>query len=103
MTSGQVSARPYRAAFVILLAVATALVARFAQSGAVIHPSVQATNFQQPGLIALALPVVALAYMCHYNVIDIDRELPQGRAKVGWCRFTIKTRVQSESAYGFSA
>jgi amino acid permease len=35
---------------------------------------------------ALALPVVAMAYACHFNIVAIDRELPKtrrGKACVG--------------------
>jgi amino acid permease len=46
------------AAFVILLAVATTLVVRFVQAGAVIDPSVRLTNWEHPSGIALALPIV---------------------------------------------
>ena len=69
------------AAFVILFGVAAALVVRFAQAGAPVGPGVTPANFDHPAAVALALPVVALSYSCHFNVVDIDHELPPGRAK----------------------
>ena len=67
-------------AFVILLAVAGFIFARFAESGFRVAGDVVAFR-PDPTSLSLALPVVALAYTCHFNAIEIDRELPQGRAR----------------------
>ena len=67
-------------AFVILLAVAGCIFARFAESGFRVAGDVVAFR-PDPTSLSLALPVVALAYTCHFNAIEIDRELPQGRAR----------------------
>jgi amino acid permease len=67
-------------AFVILLAVAALIFARFAQSGFLVAGDVVAFR-PDPTSLSLALPVVALAYTCHFNAIEIDRELPRGRAR----------------------
>ena len=63
-------------AFVILLVVAGVVVARFAESG-VVAPDASAFR-ADPTSLSLALPVIALAYTCHFNVIEIDRELDRG-------------------------
>ena len=71
-------------AFVILVVVAGVVVARFAESGAV-APDVSAIR-ADPTSLSLALPVIALAYTCHFNVIEIDRELPRGGTASGRSR-----------------
>ena len=63
-------------AFVILLVVAGVVVARSAESG-VVAPDASAFR-ADPTSLSLALPVIALAYTCHFNVIEIDRELDRG-------------------------
>ena len=69
------------AAFFVLLFVAGALASEFAKKGWIPAPDVVAveTSRGATGRCALALPVVAMAYACHFNVVAVDRELPPTR------------------------
>ena len=75
------------AAFFVLLFVAGAVVAEFGEKGWISDPSVVAVETSKGATpCALALPVVAMAYACHFNIVAIDRELPKtrrGKACVG--------------------
>ena len=75
------------AAFFVLLFVAGAVVAEFGKKGWIPDPSVVAVETSKGATpCALALPVVAMAYACHFNIVAIDRELPKtrrGKACVG--------------------
>ena len=75
------------AAFFVLLFVAGAVVAEFGKKGWIPDASVVAVETSKGATpCALALPVVAMAYACHFNIVAIDRELPKtrrGKACVG--------------------
>ena len=62
------------AAFFVMIGVALVLVARFAEAGFPVAADVALVG-TDPRAIALALPVSALAYTCHFNVVEIAREM----------------------------
>ena len=62
------------AAFFVMIGVAGVLVTRFAEAGFPVAADVALVG-TNPRAIALALPVGALAYTCHFNVVEIAREL----------------------------
>lgn len=68
------------AAFFVLLFVAGALVSELAKKDWIPAPDVVAFETSRGATpCALALPVVAMAYACHFNVVAVDRELPATR------------------------
>jgi amino acid permease len=67
-------------AFVVMLGVAGVLVARFAKAGFPVADDVVVLG-SNPRAIALALPVGALAFTCHFNVVEISRELRKAKAE----------------------
>ena len=68
------------AAFFVLLFVAGALVSELAKKDWIPAPDVVAVETSRGATpCALALPVVAMAYACHFNVVAVDRELPATR------------------------
>ena len=62
------------AAFFVMIGVGLVLVARFAEAGFPVAADVVLVG-TNPRAIALALPVCALAYTCHFNVVEIAREM----------------------------
>ena len=66
------------AAFFVMIGVAGVLVTRFAEAGFPVAADVALVG-TNPRAIALALPVGALAYTCHFNVVEIARELRRDR------------------------
>ena len=62
------------AAFFVMIGVGLVLVARFAEAGFPVAADVVLVG-TNPRAIALALPVCALAYPCHFNVVEIAREM----------------------------
>ena len=83
------------AAFFVLLFVAGALASEFAKKGWIPAPDVVAveTSRGATGRCALALPVVAMAYACHFNVVAVDRELPRTRRGKACAANVIHTAV----------
>ena len=68
------------AAFFVLLFVSGALVSELAKKDWIPAPDVVAVETSRGATpCALALPVVAMAYACHFNVVAVDRELPPTR------------------------
>ena len=67
-------------AFVVMLGVAGVLVTRFAKAGFPVADDVALWG-SNPRAIALALPVGALAFTCHFNVVEISRELREAKAE----------------------
>ena len=67
-------------AFVVMLGVAGVLVTRFAKAGFPVADDVVVWG-SNPRAIALALPVGALAFTCHFNVVEISRELRKAKAE----------------------
>ena len=65
-------------AFAVMLGVAGVLVARFAKAGFPVADDVVVLG-SNPRAIALALPVGALAFTCHFNVVEISRELRKAK------------------------
>lgn len=65
-------------AFFVMLGVAGVLVARFAKAGFPVADDVALLG-SNPRAIALALPVGALAFTCHFNVVEISRELRKAK------------------------
>ena len=65
-------------AFVVMLGVAGVLVTRFAKAGFPVADDVALWG-SNPRAIALALPVGALAFTCHFNVVEISRELRKAK------------------------
>ena len=65
-------------AFFVMLGVAGVLVARFAKAGFPVADDVVVLG-SNPRAIALALPVGALAFTCHFNVVEISRELRKAK------------------------
>ena len=65
-------------AFFVMLGVAGVLVARFAKAGFPVADDVVVLG-SNPKEIALALPVGALAFTCHFNVVEISRELRKAK------------------------
>jgi amino acid permease len=65
-------------AFAVMLGVAGVLVARFAKAGFPVADDVVVLG-SNPKEIALALPVGALAFTCHFNVVEISRELREAK------------------------
>ena len=66
------------AAFFVMIGVAGVLVTRFAEAGFPVAADVALVG-TNPRAIALALPVGALAYTCHFNVVEIARERRRDR------------------------
>ena len=67
-------------AFAVMLGVAGVLVTRFAKAGFPVADDVALWG-SNPRAIALALPVGALAFTCHFNVVEISRELRKAKAE----------------------
>ena len=68
------------AAFFVLLFVSGALVSELAKKDWIPAADVVAVETSRGATpCALALPVVAMAYACHFNVVAVDRELPPTR------------------------
>ena len=67
-------------AFFVMLGVAGVLVTRFAKAGFPVADDVALLG-SNPRAIALALPVGALAFTCHFNVVEISRELRRAKEK----------------------
>lgn len=65
-------------AFCVMLGVAGVLVTRFAEAGFPVADDVALLG-SNPRAIALALPVGALAFTCHFNVVEISRELRRAK------------------------
>ena len=63
------------AAFAVLLFVGGVAVRAFAEDGFAVASDVRATAFDRPAGVALAVPVVALAFTCHFNVVEIAAEM----------------------------
>jgi amino acid permease len=63
------------AAFAVLLFVGGVAVFAFAEDGFAVASDVRATAFDRPSGVALAVPVVALAFTCHFNVVEIAAEM----------------------------
>ena len=60
------------AAFLVIVAVVVAVAVAFATSDDAVDASVVASTVAtRPGAIALALPVMALGFTCHFNVVDM--------------------------------
>jgi len=69
------------AAFLVIVAVVVAVAVAFATSDDAVDASVVASTVAtRPGAIALALPVMALGFTCHFNVVDIDKEFSAAAA-----------------------
>ena len=66
------------AAFFVMIGVAGVLVTRFAEAGFPVAADVALVG-TNPRAIALALPVGALAYTCHFRFVEIARELRRDR------------------------